>query len=561
MNGIPSSSGIAIGEVLIYEKPVIDFIDRKCDVSKELSIFEKARIKTIDDYQEFILNAKDSLSDKELAIFDGYIMLMKDQEYLSHITKRINSGMSAELAVESFKTKMLSVLEKMDSEYFKERAVDIKDISYRLICNILGIEHSDLSHINRDVIVVCKDLTPSDTIQIDSMHILGIVDEGGGITSHSSIIARSMEIPALVGVSDALKNLKSGDKVILDAIEGRLITNPSFQDVQRYESIKDEYLASREALKDFVNKKSISLDGHEVELASNVGSLKEVDQALKYASNGLGLFRTEFMYLDSMPSEQTQYEIFKEALKKMHGQKVVVRTLDIGGDKKPDYFDVPVEANPFLGYRAIRLCLDQKDIFKVQIRALLRASIFGKLCIMFPMIATVKEFKQAKQFVYDQKNDLLNEGYKVSDDIEIGMMIEIPSSAIMAYEYAKYADFFSIGTNDLIQYVMAADRMSDKVSYLYQPLHPAILRLIKMTIDGGHANGIWVGMCGEMANDPLAIKLLLGLGLDEFSMNASSLLQAKKVICESDYSKLEKIANEALKLDSQEKVIELLKNS
>ena len=395
------------------------------------------------------------------------------------------------------------------------------------------------------------------------MYAKGFATAIGGRTSHSAIMARSLEIPAVVGCAGVLEAAHHGDLVVLDAVDGEVILNPDEETVKKYEAKRQAFLDEKEALKVLKTAKSITTDGHQVELAGNIGTPKDVDGVVNNGGEGVGLYRTEFLYMDSQefPSEDAQFEAYKAVLEGMNGKKVVVRTLDIGGDKKLPYFTFPEEMNPFLGYRAIRLCLDRTDIFRTQLRALIRASVYGKLCIMFPMIATINEFRQAKAIFEEEKAKLIAEGVAVSDKIEVGMMVEIPASAVLADNFAKEADFFSIGTNDLVQYSMAADRMSEKVSYLYQPLNPSLLRLIKMTIDGAHKNGRWAGMCGEMAGDPYAVPVLLGLGLDEFSMSATSILKARKIVNSLSKKEMEELANKALTLDTAEEVLELVKSA
>ncbi|MBR3006071.1 MAG: phosphoenolpyruvate--protein phosphotransferase, partial [Erysipelotrichaceae bacterium] len=454
------------------------------------------------------------------------------------------------------------MFESMDDAYFKERAADIKDVSFRLLCNILGLTIPDLTAIDEEVVIVAEEMTPSDTAQLNKKYSLGFVTEIGGKTSHAAIMAVALGLPAVVGCTGIMSSCKHGDKIILDAKEGDVIINPTDEQLKEYEEKRVRFLEEKAALQVLLDKPSITVDGHQVELVANIGSPKDMDNVIANGAEGVGLYRTEFLYMEStedFPSEEDQFKAYKVVLERAEGKRVVVRTLDIGGDKKLPYFEFEPEMNPFLGYRAIRLCLDRKDIFKTQVRALLRASVYGKLAIMFPMIATIDEFKSAKQFVLDTKEELKAEGVAVSDSIEIGMMVEIPASAVLADEFAKYADFFSIGTNDLIQYSMAADRMSEKVAYLYQPLNPSILRLIKMTIDGAHSQGRWCGMCGEMGGDPMAAPVLLGLGLDEFSMSASKIRPTRKIITSLNKKEMEELANKALKCHTEPEVSELVK--
>ena len=421
----------------------------------------------------------------------------------------------------------------IDDEYMRERATDIKDVGDRIIRNLLGISN-DVSINEYNTIVVAHDLTPSDTAQLDKSKVCAFLTNIGGRTSHSAIMARTMDIPAIVGMGNITEIVKSGDEILVDGINGVVILNPSDSEINEFKSKIKMYEEEKERLKELKDIKIYDSNKRHIEICGNIGSVKDIDQVIENGADGVGLFRTEFLYMDrnSMPSEEEQFNSYKEVLDKMNGKPVVIRTLDIGGDKKLSYLNVGEEMNPFLGYRAIRLCLDRVDIFKVQLRALLRASIYGNLKIMFPMISCIEEFTQCKKILEECRSELINEGYDVSDSIEVGIMVEIPSTAVSAREFAKEVDFFSIGTNDLIQYTLACDRMNEKVSYLYNPMNPSVLSLIKMTIDGAHAEGKWVGMCGEMAGDEEAIPKLLEYGLDEFSMSATSILPAKKQILE-----------------------------
>ena len=563
LKGIATSSGIAIGKVYKLEQPIVTIDTEQGDKEVELKRFEDALEKTLSDIEQIKQRASATLADEELAIFDAHLMMAQDPEYKDQIVGMINDGLKADHATKTVSDNMIQMFECMDDAYFKERAADIKDVSFRLLCNILGLTIPDLTTIDEEVVIVAEEMTPSDTAQLNKKYALGFVTEIGGKTSHAAIMAVSLGIPAVVGCTGVMANVKHGDTIILDAKEGNVIINPNEAELKEYTEKRDAFLKEKEALQVLKDKPTITVDNHQVELVANIGNPADMENANNNGAEGVGLFRTEFLYMDktdAFPSEDEQFEAYKKVLEDANGKRVVVRTLDIGGDKKLPYFEFDPEMNPFLGYRAIRLCLDRKDIFKDQVRALLRASVYGKLAIMFPMIATIDEFKNAKEFVLEQKEQLIKEGFKVSDSIEIGMMVEIPASAILADEFAKYADFFSIGTNDLIQYSMAADRMSEKVAYLYQPLNPSILRLVKMTIDGAHSQGKWCGMCGEMGGDPLAAPVLLGLGLDEFSMSSSRILPTRKIITSLSKKDMEELANKAIKCHTEDEVVELVKN-
>ena len=561
LKGIAASAGISIAKAYKLESPKVEIVKKEGNPAVEVEKFNAALEKTKKDIEGVKERAAKRLSEEELAVFDAHLMMAGDPEFAGQITSMIeNDKVNAEYAADTVATQMITMFESMDNDYFRERAADIKDVTFRLKCNLLGLTIPDLTAIDEDSIIVAYDLTPSDTAQLNE-YVKGFATSIGGKTSHSAIMANSLEIPAVVGCGDILSQVSHGDTLVLDAVDGVVIVNPDEATVKEYEAKAKAFAEEKEALKVLVNAKSISTDGHEVELAGNIGGIKDVEGVLKNGGEGVGLFRTEFLYMDSdhFPTEDEQFEAYKAVLEGMGGKKVVVRTLDIGGDKKLKYFTFPEEMNPFLGYRAIRLCLDRTDIFRTQLRALIRASVYGKLCIMFPMIATVQEFRDAKAIYEEEKANLIKEGVAVADNIEVGMMVEIPAAAVLADQFAKYADFFSIGTNDLIQYSMAADRMSEHVSYLYQPYNPAVLRLVKMTIDGAHKEGKWAGMCGAMAGEEYAAPILLGLGLDEFSMSATQILKARKIINSLSKKEMEEVAAEALNKQTADEVLAFVK--
>ena len=564
LKGIAASQGIAIAKVYKLEQPVLKIVQTSANPEDELKKLDSAFTKTIADIEQIKEVASKTLAEEELAIFDAHLMMIGDPEFRASIENEITSNsVNAEYAADCVSKMMISMFESMDDEYMRARAADIKDVSFRLLCNITGNEIPNLSTLSEPVVVVAKDLTPSDTGSLNKEFAKGFATEIGGRTSHSAIMARSLEIPAIVGVNEILNTLKSGDLVILDAINGEVITEPTEEQIADYTKRAEEFRVNKEALKALKDKPSVSIDGHKVELVGNIGSPADVDAVNANGGEGVGLFRTEFLYMKSendFPNEDMQFAAYKSVLEGMNGKQVVIRTLDIGGDKKLTYYQFEEEMNPFLGVRAVRFCLSRKDIFRVQLRALLRASAFGKLCIMFPMIATVAEFREAKAVYDEERAKLIAEGVTVGD-VQVGIMIEIPAAAVLADQLAKEADFFSIGTNDLIQYSMAADRMSQPVSYLYQPLNPSVLRLIKMAIDGAHKEGKWCGMCGEMAGDELAAPILLGLGLDEFSMSATSILPARKIINSLSYAKMKDLAEKAVVSSTEAEVVELIKNT
>ena len=562
LKGIAASAGVNVAKAYKLEQPEVVIEKREGEPAAELQKFDDALAKTVKDIQGVKERAAKRLSDEELAVFDAHLMMAEDPEFASQIKAMIeNDKVNAEYAADTVANQMVAMFEAMDNDYFRERAADIKDVTFRLKCNLLGLQIPDLTAIDEPAIIVAHDLTPSDTAQLNEF-VKGFATAIGGKTSHSAIMANSLEIPAVVGTKGIMENVKTGDVIGLDAIDGFVYVNPDDVTVEMLNQKSAAFAEEKEALKMMVNAKSITTDGHEVELAGNIGGFKDVEGVPKNGGEGVGLFRTEFLYMDNdhFPTEEEQFEAYKAVLEGMGGRKVVVRTLDIGGDKKLSYYTFPEEMNPFLGYRAIRLCLKEQDIFRTQLRALCRASVYGKLCIMFPMIATIDEFRQAKGIFEDVKAELLAEGVAVADDIQVGMMVEIPAAAVLADEFSKYADFFSIGTNDLIQYSMAADRMSENVYYLYQPYNPSILRLINMTIKGAHKNGKWVGMCGAMAGEPYAVPILLGLGLDEFSMSATQILKARKVVTGLSYADMQKLAEKCLNMDSAAEVLDYVQS-
>lgn len=564
LKGIAASSGVCVAKVYKLVSPKV-VIEKKTnvDAAEEVAKFEAALEKTIKDIEGVKERAAKRLKAEELAVFDAHLMMAGDPELAGQIKGKIeNEGVNAEYATDEVANMMVAMFESMDNDYFRERAADVKDVTFRLKCNLLGLVIPDLTAIAEDSIIVAYDLTPSDTAQLNE-YVKGFCTEIGGKTSHSAIMANSLEIAAVVGCPGILDACETGDMIALDALDGEVVINPDAETIAAYEKKAAAYEKEKEELKVLVNQKSETPDGREVDIAGNIGGFKDVEGVLKNGGEGVGLFRTEFLYMDSdhFPTEEEQFQAYKQVLEGMQGKRVVVRTLDIGGDKKLKYYEFPKEMNPFLGYRAIRLCLRETDIFRTQLRALLRASVYGKLAIMFPMIATINEFRSAKAIFEEEKANLTAEGVKVADDIEVGMMVEIPAAAALSDKFSKYADFFSIGTNDLIQYSMAADRMSEPVAYLYQPLNPSILRLIKKTIEGAHANGSWVGMCGAMAGDAMAAPVLLGLGLDEFSMSATQILQARKIINNMKYSDAQALAAKCVDQETMEEVQAIIKEA
>lgn len=533
IKGIAASKGYAIGKVFIKKDIKININNSKVEnIDQEMIKLGDALEKTRHQLEALREKIEKEVGKEESLVFESHQMILDDPEFVDKAKEMIKEEkVSADFAIDSVKKELVSIMESIDDEYMRERAADIKDVSDRIIRNLLGIQ-GEVNISENNTIVVAHDLTPSDTAQLDKSKVCAFLTNIGGKTSHSAIMARTMEIPAIVGLNNITTLVKDGDILLVNGVEGTVVINPSESEIKEFEGKINSFKEEKEKLKALKDVKIYDKNNRHIEVCGNIGSPNDVDQVLENGGDGIGLFRTEFLYMDrsNMPSEEEQFNSYKVVLEKMAGKPVVIRTLDIGGDKKLDYLDLGEEMNPFLGFRAIRLCLDKVDIFKVQLRALLRASIYGNLKIMFPMISSFGELRQAKKILQECKDELIKEGFEVSDSIEVGIMIEIPAAAVSAREFAKEVDFFSIGTNDLIQYTLACDRMNEKVSYLYDPMHPSVLSLIKMTIDGAHAEGKWVGMCGEMAGDEEVLPILLEYGLDEFSMSATSILSAKKQI-------------------------------
>ena len=536
--GIAASKGYAIGTVFLQEHEEIVITDQKVtDVAVEKEALQKSLDASRAQLEKIKEKAAAEMGEEKAAVFEAHITLLDDPEFTGAMAMEIESNsINAMKAVDNVTNMFVSIFESMEDAYMRERAADIKDVSKRIIANLAGKSADAFAITEANTVVVAHDLTPSDTAQLDRSKVVGFITNIGGRTSHAAIMARTLEIPAVLGLGDITSAVKTGDKIIVDGITGDVIINPSEDVIAEYEAKKEKFKEEQEELKKLIDVKTTTKSGKRVEVCGNIGQPEDVLGVIANGGDGVGLFRTEFLYMDrdNAPTEEEQYESYKFVLEKMEGKQVVIRTLDIGGDKTLQYLPLPEEMNPFLGYRAIRLCLDRKEIFKVQLRALLRASVYGNLCVMFPMISGLEEFQNAKAVVEECKAELRAEGKEYSDSIQWGIMVEIPAAAVYADELAKHVDFFSIGTNDLIQYTLAADRMSEKVSYLYNPMHPAVLRLIKMTIDGAHKHGKWVGMCGEMAGDEAAIPTLVEYGLDEFSMSATSILNAKKIILDQE---------------------------
>ncbi|HDF1859801.1 TPA: phosphoenolpyruvate--protein phosphotransferase [Staphylococcus aureus] len=565
IKGIAASDGVAIAKAYLLVEPDLTFDknEKVTDVEGEVAKFNNAIEASKVELTKIRNNAEVQLGADKAAIFDAHLLVLDDPELIQPIQDKIkNENANAASALTDVTTQFVTIFESMDNEYMKERAADIRDVSKRVLSHILGVELPNPSMIDESVVIVGNDLAPSDTAQLNKEFVQGFATNIGGRTSHSAIMSRSLEIPAIVGTKSITQEVKQGDMIIVDGLNGDVIVNPTEDELIAYQDKRERYFADKKELQKLRDADTVTVDGVHAELAANIGTPNDLPGVIENGAQGIGLYRTEFLYMgrDQMPTEEEQFEAYKEVLEAMDGKRVVVRTLDIGGDKELSYLNLPEEMNPFLGYRAIRLCLAQQDIFRPQLRALLRASVYGKLNIMFPMVATINEFREAKAILLEEKENLKNEGHDISDDIELGIMVEIPATAALADVFAKEVDFFSIGTNDLIQYTLAADRMSERVSYLYQPYNPSILRLVKQVIEASHKEGKWTGMCGEMAGDETAIPLLLGLGLDEFSMSATSILKARRQINGLSKNEMTELANRAVDCATQEEVIELVNN-
>ncbi|WP_313150063.1 phosphoenolpyruvate--protein phosphotransferase [Lysinibacillus capsici] len=565
LTGIAASDGIAIAKAYRFVQPDLTFAKTTIhDIEAEQQRLAAALAKAEQELVIIRQQTFEKFSAEEAAIFEAHLLVVHDPELLGPINQKIaDEAVNAEYALHEVSSMFVALFEGMDDEYMSARASDIRDVTNRILAHLLGVHIPNPSNMNEQVIIVANDLTPSETAQLDRNFVLGFITDIGGRTSHSAIMARSLEIPAVVGTGIATTTIQDGDYLIVDGSTGQVIVNPSAEVIADYQEKAQNYRAQQAEWSTLVNEQTVSKDGVHVELAANIGSPSDLDGVLRHGAEGIGLYRTEFLYMgrENLPSEEEQFTAYKTVLEGMKGKPVVIRTLDIGGDKHLPYLPVQEEMNPFLGHRAIRLCLDQQELFRTQLRALLRASVYGNLKIMFPMIATIQEFRAAKEILLEEKEKLIAGGIAVGSSIEVGMMVEIPSTAVMADIFAKEVDFFSIGTNDLIQYTMAADRMNEKVSYLYQPYNPAILRLIQMVIKAAHQEQKWVGMCGEMAGDEHAVPLLLGLGLDEFSMSATSILKTRALLKQLSVPEMQSLATEALQLATAEEVLEKVKKA
>ena len=560
ISGILASPGVAFGKALLLQEDEIVINKNPLPANKldaEIARLFDAREKSKEQLEAIKEKARVTFGEEKEAIFEGHIMLLEDEELEEEIIAFIkDNNASAEYAIYSVIEEQAVTLESLEDEYLKERAADIRDIGSRFVKNALGVLPISLSTINEEVILVANDLTPSETAQINHDFVLGFVTDIGGRTSHTSIMARSLELPAIVGTNKITQLVKQGDTLILDAINNQVIINPSEEELNKFKAIRDNFFAEKEELTKLKELPAITLDGHKVEVCGNIGTLKDCEGVTRNGAEGVGLYRTEFLFMDreQLPTEEEQYKAYKDVALAIDGHAVIIRTMDIGGDKDLPYMDLPKEMNPFLGWRAIRISLDRRDILRDQLRAILRASAHGKLRVMFPMIISVEEIRTLKEAINEYKAQLRAEHIAFDEKIEIGVMVETPAAAAIAHHLAKEVDFFSIGTNDLTQYTLAVDRGNELISHLYNPLSPAVLTVIKQVIDASHKEGKWTGMCGELAGDERATLLLLGMGLDEFSMSPISIPLIKKIIRNVHFSDVKEMATRALAMPTANEI-------
>jgi phosphotransferase system enzyme I (PtsI) len=564
IEGIAASPGIAIGKTLLKKEENIEINKENItenEIENELEKLHSALDDAKESLEELRQDTAEKLGDEKAEIFAAHLMILDDPEVIPAFENKIKDDkLNAAAAVKSVVDQYAAMFAAMDDEYLRERGSDIKDVGMRVIKNLLGV-NTISDQIEDNVVIIAEDLTPSDTAQLDTDKVLAFLTKEGSRTSHSAIMARSLGIPAVVGLgTELLEKAENGIEIIVDGNSGKIYFEPDQTTLDDYKVKLADYEAELERLLSYKDQKAASKDGYEVEVVGNMGNLADVDPILENGGEGVGLFRSEFLYMDrdQLPTEEEQFEVYKEVAEKMGERPVVIRTLDVGGDKDIPYLDFPAEMNPFLGYRAIRVCLERDDIFKPQLRALLRASNYGNLKIMFPMISSVRELLAAKSKLAEVKTELEKEGHKFNQNIEVGMMIEIPAAVMIADHLAKEVDFFSIGTNDLIQYTVAVDRTNEKIAKMHTPYHPAVLRLIKQTISAAHEAGIWVGMCGEAAGDELLLPFLLGAGLDEFSMSAVSILKIKEILSQWEKSEAESEVAEILALSTVAEVKDYL---
>lgn len=564
ITGIPASPGIVFGKALVLkeEKIVLDTQKISEDqVEAEVARFYAGREAAVEQLNSIHQRALKSLGEEKAAIFEGHLMILEDEELEEEIIDYLRSNkVNASVAASKIIDQQVEMLSEIDDEYLKERAGDIRDIGNRLIKNILGMHIVDLGDITEESILVAYDLTPSETAQLNLEKVLGFITDIGGRTSHTSIMARSLELPAIVGTNNVTARVNTGDYLILDAVNNRVYVNPTQAEIDELKTLEAKLAEEKAELAKLKDLPAVTLDDHKVDVVANIGTIRDCEGAHRNGAEGVGLYRTEFLFMDrdQLPSEEEQFIAYKEVVEAMEGRLVVLRTMDIGGDKELPYLNLPKEMNPFLGWRAVRIALDRREILHAQLRAVLRASAFGKLAVMFPMIISVEEIRELKSVLETLKAALRAEGKAFDENIQVGVMVETPSAAVNAKFLAKEVDFFSIGTNDLTQYTLAVDRGNELISHLYNPMSPSVLGLIKQVIDASHAEGKWTGMCGELAGDERATLLLLGMGLDEFSMSAISVPHIKKLVRHVSYQEAKALADEALQKPTAAEIEQLI---
>ena len=556
LKGIAASPGIAIGKVFILDSETYTIIRREIsekDLPKEIARFEDALIQTRQEILGIQERISDQLGIKHAEIFNAHLLVLEDRTLIEEVISRLKKDLvCVEYIFDDVLRRYMTAFQNVEDEYLKERVADIRDIGKRVLNHLLGKKRETLADIKEKVILVAYDLSPSDTASLHKKNVIAFATDIGGKTSHTAIMAKALEIPAVVGLKSVTKNVKSGDTLVVDGSNGLVIINPDQETLSKYEQEKTKFAEVDASLVQLRDLPCVTPDGRSIQLAANIEIPDEVASVKSHGANGIGLYRTEFFYLDrtDFPTEEEQYQSYKSVAEQMSPNPVIVRTLDLGGDKFMSQMKIAKEMNPFMGWRAIRFCLARPDIFKIQLRAIMRASAHGKLKIMYPMISGIEEVREANKLLAEIKDELRRGGVPFDENVEVGVMIEVPSAALTADILAKEISFFSIGTNDLIQYSLAVDRVNEKIAYLYEPAHPAVLRLIKNVIDTGHKSNIWVGMCGEMAGEPAFTLLLLGLGLDEFSTSPVNIPRIKQIIRSVDYSTAQKIAEEAMALST-----------
>ena len=563
LTGLAASSGITIAPAhLLVESDLSIKKQHTADENHEVARLHDSFALSKTELQHLSKRAHELLGQRAVTIIDTQIAILDDPTLQKKIIDRINSHHdTAEWAVKRVEDYYLSIFErKNDNEYLYARATALRDVTKRVLSHLLNVPLPDPGLLDHRAIFVANNITPTDTAQFDKRYVAGIVTTNGGRTSHFTIMSKTLSLPAVVGVKDATAIIHDGDLLIVDGIHGKVIVNPTKEEVEHYRLLAGKFIQEQQKWGALKDKQTVSADGRRFEVGANVGTFADVIDAQEDGAEGIGLLRTEFLYMskDELPTEEQQFNAYKRFVSAMNGQRVVARTLDIGGDKKMGMVALPHEDNPYLGFRAIRIGLARPEILRPQLRALLRASVYGRLAIMFPMIATIEEFQAARAILDDEKEKLEQAGIQVAKNIEVGMMLEIPAVAVMAEHFAKYVDFFSIGSNDLIQYLFAVDRGNQQVAYLYQELHPAVLRMVRQVIEAAHAEGKWVGMCGEMANNPYAVPLLMAMGLDEFSMSSSQILRVRSLINQLNTRKLQPLVHRAIHAETAVAVQELV---